>query len=765
VKHDLPTPEQILEELADKAVTQIDKLASVAFDAALNEMVRYHRFLLSIYAAETPDGVSFNYAEIGGLMPAPHDEWIRQYGRLFERATDRIGDDPSFVVKLGSVPTRLLDDGDAKFSSAVLRRIVDLGPILAHRLEAWVTKRTTVDNAPSEAASPRLTMAGSDRKAYENVLLDVVGEWESLLELCPSLFGWRENRDCPETERWAAFSASWPFIWQHLSNTAYLLAVAVWNEDEMGAELYRDALVRWPTSFSHQLAETLDLQQRRLMFPDVLTSDWSRGLERVKPLLIEYMPTPRPDQLFDAILRGAHDDVVLLTAALSLSWFMTEKQGSDIGARTATALLGRQPADQEDVPRGEPGRRSFRSMFLDMLRLELAGERFDDETHGAQLDKLVSSLDRMSERRVVPGRVYTPSTLYDREGLTLPMLGILLATVPINGDDGLRQRIDRLAENEAALPNQDRSLRDILHQLRRFSTTLENPPMVLRRAVLGLTPDFDERVAALRTIVDDMVMAIEPQRLERLRQRPIDPAKLERLRSAIEAALLTPPAGIPFFRNFTITGLPQRGDPCEYTITDLRKGEFVDPPMEPVSSNFIETVADMVRRDAVNHVLRRLSRRQRKDMVVAAQVEDEAFWQAIADIAGQVGPEPTLLTSTLAAERVRHRFVYLPRPEKPNLKIEPKPRELVAGSFYITTIEGVDIFGTNLKPGSAWLLSARALVSVNYDPLDDKGGHVDLAFERVDDTTAVLRVRYFQSAKWTNDPIFEIRLNESTEEL
>ena len=141
-----------------------------------------------------------------------------------------IGDDPSFIEGLFRVPLRLLPGiGDPEISPRVQKSIVDLGPLLAYRLEAWVTKRTTVVNAPGEAAAPRTALAGSGAKAYESVVVNFVGAWESLLQFGPAGRHWREKNDASDAAQWAAFGASWQLLWQHLKNTAYLLALAVWN--------------------------------------------------------------------------------------------------------------------------------------------------------------------------------------------------------------------------------------------------------------------------------------------------------------------------------------------------------------------------------------------------------------------------------------------------------------------------------------------------------------------------------------------------------
>ena len=114
--------------------------------------------------------------------------------------------------------------------------------------------------------------------------------------------------------------------------------------------------------------------------------------------------------------------------------------------------------------------------------MELAGEPFGEESYGNELDRLVATLDNMTERRVVPGRVYTPSTLHHREDLLLPMVSLLVAETPESGDGGVCARIENLAKNEDALPNSDRSLRNVLHQLRSFYRT-GNPVIQMKQGV------------------------------------------------------------------------------------------------------------------------------------------------------------------------------------------------------------------------------------------------------------------------------------------
>jgi len=256
VNRELPTPSNILEQLADKVVVGIDNLAVTAFKAALDEMTRYHQFLLNAYTKKTAEGAAFSYAEIRGeLIAAPHEEWIRQYRRLFERAADALNKDSDFIGTLAYLPLRLLPRRATDFSPAIISTILDLGPILVTRLESWVTRRVTVDNPTGESASPRLVLAGSDKAAYSEALLEVVGGWESILQFVGSFYGWKEVRNLPPDVRWPALSRSWPFLKRHIRNTAYFVSSAVWNEDEIGAMQFRDALLRWSRVFEFELPD------------------------------------------------------------------------------------------------------------------------------------------------------------------------------------------------------------------------------------------------------------------------------------------------------------------------------------------------------------------------------------------------------------------------------------------------------------------------------------------------------------------------------
>lgn len=764
MKPELPTPDDILEELADKAALQIDKLAPVAFDAAFKELTRYHRFLLIANASTSTDGKPFSYASVPGeAWRAPHNEWISQYRGLFERAANRIADAPDFFEKLAHAPHRLLSGReDPQLPDDVLQAILDLNLILIHRLEAWVTKRTVAETAPGGSASPRMHLAGSDAKSYSNLLPRIVGAWESLLQAAPTLYRWRDQREVTDQQRWDALRASWPYLWQHLRNTAYMLAVAVWNEDELGTALLRDTLVRWPQALRHHLSDRAYLLQRRLLFPDIVSLDLAAAQARLKPILPEHMPAPTPDELLNAVMQGAHDDVLLLTAGLLLQWSMEEKQLTNIGAGTAIALLAKQLEDPDDDRHGTPQQKDFASLMMDIVRLEIAGDMRPKGTYGADLDHLVETLDNMTERRVVPGRIYTPSTLRSRQDLQSALLAMLLARAP-EGDDALLRRIQDFAKNDAALPAGDRSLREVLQSLDRLGKVLDAPPPILSRGLALIQPDADVAAMVERTksIVTKIKAAIEHERTERLRAKPIDGHRIQRIRDAVDAAMTTPPGGVFFFRGFQIEKGPQyaQAELFTFSLNGLSKAQFVDPPMEWETIGFTEHFAEHVIRAAGQRVWGTFTRRPREQALVPFRIEDPAFWQQVKALAADVGAEPLLLVSRQAEGRALRQFVYQLREPPGQLTVERKRRQDM-GNFYIATFEGVDVYGADFEPGIAWLFSPYVLRSVAYAYMDAEQHITSLAFRPGERLEGPLVAEFKQLATWADWPVYEIRCDD-----
>ena len=104
MRRDLPTPDAILEELADKAAAQIDRLAPVAFDGALRELIRYHKFLLHLMLhghRMAPPSTMRRLQEPPGIRLTGSGYASPRRG--VERAANRLSDDDQFIRLLAYV--------------------------------------------------------------------------------------------------------------------------------------------------------------------------------------------------------------------------------------------------------------------------------------------------------------------------------------------------------------------------------------------------------------------------------------------------------------------------------------------------------------------------------------------------------------------------------------------------------------------------------------------------------------------------------------
>ncbi len=758
---DLPSPEQIIEELADKVRAQIDRDAPVAFDSALREMTQYHRFLLGLGASQTTDGQPLNLTEIAGdAWPAPHHDWNRQYARLFERATARLADNDHYVRSLAYIPSRVLPRReDPRLSQNTLTAINDIFPAFVHRLEAWVTRRA-LQTKIDEHSAQETTLMGSDAKAYERVLPELIGANEGWLQRIPSLFDWDDDTANDYGDVWARYRGSWPIVWQHLQNTAYCLAATVWNGDRLGTDYFRDALVRWRQTLSYKLNRRAELRWHRLLMPDVMELEWTEAQRKAAALGDDYSPEPNPTEVFTSVVHQAHDDVLNLTAATLLYWSLARKQKSELGPQTARLILERKVLD-DDTLRPVHRQLSFRHLLLDVLRIEMAGFRFQEGVYGADLDRLVSRLDNMTERAVVTGRVFTPSTIHGREELRPAIVAMLAAWLPEKEDASLEKGVTDLAAKVALLPNEDGSLRGILHEIRSCRSVLENPPDNFLDVVTGLGGKRDAKTATgqLHAVFEKIETLIDEARLERLNSTPIDQGKIDDLRNKVEEQLLENPGKVPFFSKFKIETDPllDPNNVFSTRLTGIGKGQFVTPPMEQESVNLSEAFSSSVCSSAAHRIWGLFTRRPRILIEIAERLEDAAFWQKAGPYIASAGPNPVLVVSINAEARSFQRFMYSDAKAQSGLRIERQSKGKAEGR-YIANVEGVDVYGADFDAGIAWLFSSEALQRVIYSELDEYKHFVEAAFEEDDTNKGSLAFRFYQRVEWRDLPVFEIKM-------
>lgn len=765
-RHELPAPNDILEELADQVIGQIDRSARTGFRAALAELIHFHRFMLAAQHGTDASGAAFNLAQLGGLFARPTQGWVGEYQRLYTAAASRLGEDSHFIDQLSYLVHRLMPDDADEAAPGVVTDILDLGVYEVLALEAWVTRRTTLEVAEGEVAVPRLALAGSDLHAYQNVVVKLVGSWETLLSRFEHRYGLDAGRDLTPDQTWRGYGRAWTFVETHLRASAIMLAAAVWNEDAYGAGRYRDMLLRWPERL--EVSDRMDgrLRHRALLTPgwfDLPLADVSAAASGLSnpPSRIAWPP----DALFSALWRGAFDDTVILAAAVTLSWTVRDLQNSDLGGETARLLLRREALDDG----GRPLRGGASLVLAKVIALIIRGRfglRPASDRYGDALDQLVQSMNGMSDRTVVPGRVYTTWGSRGVESLDPELLAIAAAFTPSTGDGGVGRLIETLARDESLFINGDVSLQDAIYGLEQFAGGLGRGLDVaaFERAVHLLSPDWDAAEARTRLaeILATAAATLRESYLSRLRAAAVDPEQLDVFATRLQARLLE--RGLPL--------APLQLPVVETGQTDVAVRHRIRPRVDkglftrPMRSRFdlddtVVDVAEELRGQLASAVTQSLVLRPKETVRLSAGGYPRRFWRAVRRRAGSVGAHPVLVAPHgPITEHLRgwaHGYQADPPPDLPIEIHDDKDTD--EGAQYIATVAGFDVYSADIEDDRAFLFSATALKRITLKPHGPEGHWVDVACrKRAGGELVDLDFGYALACEWDDSPLFEFRI-------
>jgi hypothetical protein len=759
-----------MEELADQLIGQIDRTAETGFNAALDELVRFHTFILEAQAITGDDGRPLNYAQVGGLWERPDQNWIRQYRRVFQAAANKIGEDLSFIRRLNNLILRLLPRNATRLSIEVMSTVLQVGIHEVLSLQAWFTKRTTIETREGAEASPRLVLAGSDSRAYEQAVISFVGGWENILAIANSLLDWKSAPANDPIQLWSVRAESWPFLRTHLHYCAYFVAAAVWNEDELGANRYRDMLLHWASRLRTDVNWNQELHRRSLLTPGWALEAWPD----VEAFAVRLRRFPQPDPLapsavFFEMVRCTLTDVIVTIAAVTLAWYVREQQAGDIGARTANLLLNRRVMDGEGEIRewaGQP-----RSIFQDVLGFILRCEldiRPGVEKYSSDMGELVRSLNQMSARYVVPGRVYSGWGSDGVDSLRLELLAMLAAHFPQVGDDGARAYIAWIAADETLFTRGDQSVQNSIDALGLLARSLDEQldSEAFARAVLALSPDADSEAARIRVrqMLLDLAAELEAPRLERLRAMEVDPAKVEALRLELTRLVRAAGPAVAPMDGFQVSVRDAaNGRPRDFTLTGnaIEKGMFVTPQRSSMTLDQLSSVAADSIGEHFGNLIRAGFRRLPKTIVrVSTGRYPRNFWRTVASRANSVGPSAVLLVSGQIAQDLIG-LMFQPQAAADLGVTTTYNQEIQGGrgAGYVGTVGSVDVFQGDLPLERALLFSSKILLDVIYErPVGATDFlKVDLSFAE-GATVGELKITFIQEIVWADTPVVEFRL-------
>ena len=513
----LPSPDDILAELADTVVSSIDTRALASFETNLAELVTYHRFLIEAYTGEKS-----SFADLEDSWRPIHRDWLSPYRQIIERAIAMLDDEPGFFSAICYLPGRLSRGYLDTASRSMQHAIMGLASLIVFRLEKRFTKK-----AASLGMSPEngILLKGSDRSTHEDAVIDLVGAWEAFRH-----WGEPERADGSAELRWQRIAKSWDFLGEHLALTADAFVTAAWNGDAIGAGRFRDMLVRWRDTFGLGI-NRLYLRESEFLNIDLIHMEWGDALDAVRPALTGFHDDAiTPEGLYLQIVENAHKHAILVSAGVLVRWVLADRAGV-FALSEARALIVREIADGDEGRLGHADHLSeFREFWRHLVAMNLAGTYHDGGQHSGFLDHLASSLDRVSERKVTVGRGYTPSTVHDRSGLTSAFWILASALLPDAAPHTLQWTKDILAAAGAA---GDRKSTDKLRWMFRDLKDAGLSADVASPLIAALSGQTGADRAGFATFIGELQAYMEQAERERIISAAIDPATFDTLREAV----------------------------------------------------------------------------------------------------------------------------------------------------------------------------------------------------------------------------------------
>lgn len=756
------TPATILEELAEEVVAQADARALVGFRRSLDEMVRYHRFLIEIHDSKDDKGNAINLAQVGGFFLAPFQDWSRQYRKPIERTAELIGTDPDFMRRIVRLPYNLMPTNAAPVSAPIVTDLLDMGCLIVALLGQWLIRQL---GREIEEGHRKYAMPAIERREYEKTVREFVGGWEDLLKTHRYFYQLEQVADGRTADKWEQLSKTWPFLKRHLRNTAYSVASAVWNEDDFGADHYRDMLLLWLQTARMEPAKDYFLQHEWLILPDRVEAEWPEVERSLAPhRKLDHVLDP--EAVFDEVLRFVYVDSVVMAIAAILLWIADYDGQSGIITRTASGLLSRRPLD-ESATRRRPDFLHPTSDFLSILFAVMRGAiggRIPDASYGGYLDGLITWMTSVSERPSVPGRVYaTFGGWPGRESVQVELLAMMVAT--IGGDDlsAAVSELDAVASNIDYFADGEASLRSIASELDCLIRNLDDDGTRsrLERCATALRPNVDlaTTIPLLRKLLADAKAAVESRKEERLRATPVDPGIMNGLRLRFERELELLARGLHWLKGVrTVRGAG--GQETREIIKIVDKGSLTLPqligPVLNLEDSLVSVFSSTVAFRGAWHFFQRPKTNQPVN-----SLDSPEFWKLVQDHAAKTTRPGLIITQAQATGTWNW---YGIGDDKPDFvgeigRIEGRTGSGGNGVAYVMTADGIDIFVGNIPDGHALLFSGDALKSITVTPLaNDNLVGVEFGDDG-DPHNGWISTTYSVSFEWNDSPMvdFEIR--------
>jgi hypothetical protein len=459
-----------------------------------------------------------------------------------------------------------------------------------------------------------------------------------------------------------------------------------------------------------------------MLTPDLFRASWRDAQTAATKTLMYRQPSTDAKQVFGLVVREAYFDVIAITGAVLLHWFATKQQPSSLTSRIAILVLNREamPDSGNTLLDPQTAAKSIFRLIFDLLIREALTFQFEDNKYSAVLDRLISVLNETATPRMIPGRIYGGFSLDGFQTLTPEFLAIMAANLPTTGDGGVSELFQRLLSDYPALQNA-RALRDFEDQFGRYSSALDGEPDERFTSTVKCfveNPDLPLLRNQLKGIFDSVVDAIIENRRRKIREAPLDEARVKTVRETVEKGLLAimRPSGVfsPTSVGRTDRVLPAR----ESTFGVMDRGSFTKPEMSAITFDELPRFFVQFADDFFRNILW-FELKQRPKLVEAFEPEKgpASLLDRVQQVVGgkQLGDKLVLLVPY----KTFGNAIYMTASGYPTAGLEgygithEADVESGAGCTYVGTLSGIRIYSWQMQD-AAILFSGDILKTIRF---------------------------------------------------
>jgi hypothetical protein len=589
-----------LEVLTEHAVLTIRQLDEGMFDEVFEELIDLHSLLLTLGETKDNKGTPLNYAiiEASWFGTRLHDEWARAYKNVFEEAISVLNENAHFFSKCSYAAYYLAPDILRNPSATGLNSIIRMQGYLWFRLNEWWEKICEKQGKMHGLENPeKLTPPSS--KTHNRALKDFIQGWEKLHSYVLA-------NHIKDVDEWEKYKNLFQAFDEHLNSTLLFLGRSVLSGNQESAYYWADCLIRW-NSNSQPLNQDNDFwligrSQQALITPALLEKPWNEVENLIRANSEFPDQTVSQKTLFSKMLQNYWQDTCFILNDFLLLWAKnTESPEKTLAADVIKKLIEGQTIDDADVH----GKKTFVENFDDYLSSFIRRNtyhRWNKGTYGGMLSAVADRIDRLTEREMISGRVYSSvGSSIEKTYETDIVLGVLKADLSIEAVATTLGKYKKLLDQEEVADNLRQEIEQKLKEMDGVRKWLEKYTAIYNFILLpnkkkedleddnkavgeidkSIPAPFASRLNTLESALVKLLEAVKNVRSTRVRNSPVSQQKLYKMAEEASAKAFSKETAdfpVSLFKDVEWVTEPL----IEFNLrhNNFPKGHLTEPPMD-----------------------------------------------------------------------------------------------------------------------------------------------------------------------------------------